>query len=105
MSVYVIVDAVNLDEERAVEYRRLAESTIEQYDGRYRIQGATPEPAEGVWPDGRIMTVVEFPDMARAKRWYFSAEYEKAKRARDGAIDVRLLFVKGGKAPRRSERY
>ncbi|MBF6328052.1 DUF1330 domain-containing protein [Nocardia transvalensis] len=98
MSVYVVVDALALDQERVLEYRRLAESTIDQYGGRYHIQGATPQPAEGQWPEGRVMTVIEFPDMAQAQQWYHSPEYQAAKQAREGAIDVRLLFVEGGRA-------
>ncbi|WP_225730112.1 MULTISPECIES: DUF1330 domain-containing protein [unclassified Nocardia] len=99
MSVYVVVDATVIDAERALEYRKLAEPTIEQFGGRYRIQGATPESVEGAWPADRMLTVTEFPDMAHVRRWYHSEEYQKAKRAREGAIDVRLLFVEGGMAP------
>ncbi|MCM6776755.1 DUF1330 domain-containing protein [Nocardia sp. CDC159] len=98
MSVYVVVDAVVLDGERAGEYRRLAEATIERHGGRYLVQGVEPQAVEGQWPADRSMTVVEFPDRTSVERWYSSAEYQRAVRVRDGAIDVRLLFVKGERA-------
>ncbi|MEU6122150.1 DUF1330 domain-containing protein [Streptomyces sp. NPDC047123] len=95
MPAYVIVDAEVLDMERAGAYRTLAEPSVRRYGGRYLIEGAVPEAAEGAWPASRIVAVVEFPDMARLKEWYTSPEYTKAKAVRESAIDMRLLFVEG----------
>ncbi|MER0482405.1 DUF1330 domain-containing protein [Streptomyces sp. Edi2] len=96
MPAYVIVDAEVWDTERALDYRALAEPSIQLYGGRYLVQGAVPEVAEGAaWPSSRVATVVEFPDMGRLKEWYASAEYEEAKVARKGAMELRMLFVGG----------
>ncbi|GAB2686589.1 DUF1330 domain-containing protein [Nocardia thraciensis] len=100
MPAYVFVEATNLDLARATEYRPLAEASIAAYGGRYLTQGATPEVAEGgQWPSGRVVTTLEFPDMNRVREWYHSHEYQHAKSVREGAIDLRLLFVEGGRAP------
>lgn len=96
MAAYVIVDAQVLDAEGALAYRALAEPSIRLYGGRYLVQGAVPEAAEGAaWPSSRVATVIEFPDMDRLREWYGSAEYGEAQVARQGAIDLRLLFVEG----------
>nr|BFE98504.1 DUF1330 domain-containing protein [Streptoalloteichus tenebrarius] len=84
-----------LDEVRALEYRRLAEPSIARYDGRYVTQAAVPEAVEGTWPASRVMTIVEFPSLERARQWYSSLEYARARAAREGAIDLRLLFTEG----------
>ncbi|MEU5899638.1 MULTISPECIES: DUF1330 domain-containing protein [Streptomyces] len=96
MPAYVIVDAEVLDMERAAEYRTLAEPSVRLYGGRYLVEGALPEAAEGTWPASRIVAVVEFPDMARIKEWYGSPEYTRARAVRESAIDMRLLFAEGG---------
>ncbi|MFE0020743.1 DUF1330 domain-containing protein [Amycolatopsis sp. NPDC059021] len=94
MPAYVLVEAEELDTERALEYRSLAQQSIRRYGGVYRLRGAVPEAVEGTWPSpSRVTTVVEFPDMARLREWYDSPEYQRAKALREGAIDVRLLFA------------
>ncbi|GAA4534484.1 DUF1330 domain-containing protein [Amycolatopsis samaneae] len=94
MPAYVLVEAEELDEERALEYRALAQRSIHQYGGVYRLRGVVPEAAEGTWPSpARVTTLVEFPDMTRLREWYGSPEYQHAKAVREGAIEVRLLFA------------
>jgi len=95
MAAYVISEVEILDEERASEYRRLAEASIHHYGGRYVVRGAEPEPVEGTWPAERRLVIVEFPDMARAHAWYASPEYAEALKLRHTALDRRLLFADG----------
>ena len=95
VAAYVISEVEVLDEERADEYRRLAEASIQQYGGRYVVRGALPAAVEGAWPSARRLVVVEFPDMERAEQWYGSPEYAAALAVRRTALDRRLLFVEG----------
>ncbi|MBC3984066.1 DUF1330 domain-containing protein [Streptomyces sp. AC536] len=95
MPAYVLVDAEVYDHEAADRYRVLAEESIARYGGRYLIQGTVPEAAEGGWPAGRVVTTLEFPDMARLREWHTSPEYARAAAIRAGAIDVRMLFAEG----------
>src|SRR5690349_8929373 len=46
-------------------------------------------PLEGI-------VLIEFPDMAAAKAWYESPDYQKAKQHRDGASDGEVFIVDGG---------
>jgi uncharacterized protein (DUF1330 family)/ketosteroid isomerase-like protein len=43
--------------------------------------------------------VIEFPDVATARRWYDSPAYQKAKQLRDGAADAELFIIDGGRCP------
>ena len=47
------------------------------------------------------MVVIEFPDTVTAERWYSGPGYQAAKKYREGAADIDLIFVEGGvvKAP------
>jgi uncharacterized protein (DUF1330 family) len=94
VAAYVISDLEILDDELIKEYRLLAQETIARYGGRYLARGGRVEPVEGGWTPKAII-IVEFPDMARAKAWYQSAEYAEALKVRAHALDRRLIFVEG----------
>ncbi|MFD7658014.1 DUF1330 domain-containing protein [Actinosynnema sp. NPDC059797] len=91
---YAIVDVDVLDEEAGLAYAPVAQRTILDHGGRYLVAGPTPEAVEGTWESSRF-TVIEFPDMARLRRWYDSPEYRRARELREGAVRVRMLFVEG----------
>lgn len=96
MAAYVIGDSAVLDVEGISAYAAAAAASIARYSGRFLAQGQAPAAVEeGTWPTGRIVTIIEFPDIQQAKDWYASAEYQKAIPLRQGALDVRLVFVDG----------
>jgi uncharacterized protein (DUF1330 family) len=41
------------------------------------------------------LVVLEFEDLATAKRWYESEVYQEAKKLRDGAAHLRMVAVQG----------
>ena len=94
MSAYVISDLEVLDDELIKTYRLLAQESIAKYGGRYLVRGGQVEPVEGGWTPKAIV-IVEFPDMARAKAWYRSADYAEALKVRDEALTRKLIFVDG----------
>ena len=94
MAAYVISDVEILDDALIKEYRLLAQESIAKHGGRYLARGGRVEPVEGGWTPKAIV-IVEFPDMARAKAWYQSAEYAEALKVRARALDRRLIFVEG----------
>ncbi|MCU4178705.1 DUF1330 domain-containing protein [Bosea sp. BH3] len=58
-----------------IEYIRRIDATLEPYDGRFLIHGATPEIVEGPWPGDLV--VIAFPDRGRARAWYDSPGYRE----------------------------
>lgn len=84
-----------LDETQGQRYRELAAASIARHGGRYLVRGADPDVPEGHWPSGQRVVVVEFPDMARLRRWYESDDYAEALAVRRTALSRRLLFVDG----------
>ncbi len=95
MTAYVISEVEVLDEARAQRYRELAAVSIARHGGRYTVRGALPEVAEGNWPSGQRVVVVEFPSMERLRAWYSSDDYAEALAVRETALTRRLLFVDG----------
>ena len=96
MTAYIIWDSAILNEEGVGNYVNLATQSLAPYSGRFLIQGQAPVAVEeGDWPEGRMVTMLEFPDMQHARDWYSSADYKKAIAARQGVLDVRAVFVDG----------
>ena len=95
MAAYVISEVEPLDQELFDRYRTLAQASIAQYGGRYIVRAALPEAAEGDWSAQRRLVIVEFPDMATARRWYASDDYAEALAISHRALTRRLLFVEG----------
>lgn len=96
MTAYVIGDSAVLDAGGISAYAESAAASIARYSGRFLAQGQAPAAVEeGTWPTGRIVTIMEFPDIQRAKDWYASEEYQQAIPLRQGALDVRMVFVDG----------
>ncbi|MBT3926739.1 MAG: DUF1330 domain-containing protein, partial [Rhodospirillaceae bacterium] len=75
-------------------YTAVTPATIEKYGGRFVIRGGAHETIEGDWNPGRVV-MLEFDDMAAAKRWYNSPEYSEAREIRQRAATGSLLIVEG----------
>ena len=95
MAAYVISEVEMLDATQGRRYRELAAGSIARHGGRYLVRGAAPVVAEGDWPPGCRVVIVEFPTMERLQAWYASADYAEALAIRQTALDRRLLFVDG----------
>ena len=94
MAAYVISDLQVRDPELIVEYRTLAAESIAQYGGRYLARYGTIEPILGGWTPEAIV-IIEFPSMQRAREWFDSPEYAKARSIAERALSRRLIFVEG----------
>jgi uncharacterized protein (DUF1330 family) len=94
MSAYVISEVEVRDAAALETYRTLAAQSIAQYGGRYLVRGGAAEAVEG-GPPPKTLIIVEFPSMARARKWYASSEYAEALKVRQTALERRLIFVEG----------
>jgi uncharacterized protein (DUF1330 family) len=75
-------------------YRPLAGASIAQYGGKFLARGGTTELLEGS-PEPARVVVIEFADVAAAKRWYNSPEYQEALKIRLANSTGRVLIVEG----------
>ena len=75
-------------------YRPLAAAAVQQYGGKFVMRGGVTEPMEGEWPNRRRV-LIEFADMAAAKRWYFSPEYQAAIKIRQANSNGRTAILEG----------
>ena len=94
MPANVVVDTEVTDPARFAEYRDRATAAAEAHGARYIARGGAVETLEGDWTPARI-TLLEFPDLEAAKRWYDSPEYRHAREARAGAVTMRMIATEG----------
>lgn len=94
MPAYVIVETDVSDPERYEQYKAAAPATIAAAGGRYLVRGGELAVYEGDWQPSRLV-VLEFEDLAAARRWYESEAYQEARKLREGAAHFRMVAVQG----------
>jgi uncharacterized protein (DUF1330 family) len=94
MPAYVIVETDITDPERYERYKAAAGAAVAAAGGRYVVRGGELAVLEGDWQPSRLV-VLEFEDLAAAKRWYDSERYLEARRLREGAARMRMVAVQG----------
>ena len=94
MSAYVLASIKVTDAEHYPEYARQTPAIVEKYGGRFLVKGGAYEEVEGSWPNRRLV-VIEFPDMAAAKRWYESPDYQEVAVLRQRYAETDMVLVEG----------
>jgi uncharacterized protein (DUF1330 family) len=94
MPAYVIAETEVTDPERYEQYKAAVPAAIAAGGGRFLVRGGELVVLEGDWQPSRLV-VLEFADLAAAKRWYESHDYQETKKLREGAGRVRMVAVQG----------
>ena len=94
MPAYVIAETDVTDPERYEQYKAASPIVIAAGGGWFLVRGGELLVLEGDWQPSRLV-VLEFEDLAAAKRWYESEVYQEAKKLRDGAAHLRMVAVEG----------
>lgn len=94
MTAYIIADVQITDPDTYWTYRSQTPPIVKQYGGRFIVRGGEVQALEGDWQAGRVV-VIEFPDVAAARRFYDSPEYRQIIGFRQRAADSRIILVEG----------
>jgi uncharacterized protein (DUF1330 family) len=94
MAAYVIVETDISDPQRYERYRAASPDAVAAGGGRFLVRGGEMAVLEGDWYPSRLV-VLEFEDLAAAKRWYESEIYQEARKLREGAARLRMVAVQG----------
>ena len=94
MAAYVIVDSDIKNLEGMQEYIDKVGATLAPHGGKALAATTEIEVVEGDWRPKRIV-VVAFPNMAAAKAWYNSPDYQAILPIRTANTDDKLIFVEG----------
>ena len=94
MSGYVIANVDVTDPTQYEEYKKLSSLAMQATGAEVCVRGGKTEVLEGDWAPARVV-VLKFPTYEKAKAFYDSPEYLKAREARAGAAAMRMIVVEG----------
>ena len=94
MPAYVIAETEVTDPERWEQYTAASPTVIAAGGGRILVRGGELVVLEGDWQPTSL-AVLEFEDLAAAKRWYESEVYQEVKKLSEGAAHLRVVAVQG----------
>lgn len=94
MPAYVIAETDITNPEQYEKYKAASPGAVAAGGGRFIVRGGELAVLEGDWQPSRLV-MLEFEDLAAAKRWYESEIYQEAKQLREGAAHLRMVAVQG----------
>ena len=94
MPAYVLVELSIHDPDLYHEYKQLTPDTIKAYGGQFVVRGGKTEPLEGEWHPERIV-LLEFPSVERAREWWHSEQYTRARLIRQKAAETKMIILEG----------
>jgi uncharacterized protein (DUF1330 family) len=94
MPAYMIARVNVTDWDKYNEYIKVTPGIIAKFGGRFIVRGGETVTLEGPEEKWRIV-VVEFPNIAKAKEFYYSPEYTDAKKIREGAALAQFVAIDG----------
>ncbi len=94
MPAYVLVELSIYDQELYDEYKKMTPDTIKAFGGRFAVRGGAIEHLEGEWNPERIV-LLEFPSKEKAREWWHSEEYTRARLIRQRAAYTKMIILEG----------
>jgi uncharacterized protein (DUF1330 family) len=93
-AAYIVAEIEVADPAAYRLYTDRTPGVIAAFGGRFVVRGGAVDAREGPPPAGRVV-VIEFPDMATARRFYDSPAYREILPLRHAASRGRLYIVEG----------
>lgn len=94
MPAYIIARVEVTDPEKYKGYAALTPGAIAAHGGRFVARGSEVTTLEGE-DETRRVVVIEFADVATAKKFWNSPEYGEAKAKRENAAVMQAIIVEG----------
>ena len=94
MKGYLLAFLEVTDRARFEQYKAATPAIIAAHEGRFLVRGGQIEALEGAAENRRVV-VIEFPTMERARAFWESAQYQAAKKLREGAAEATFFLVEG----------
>ena len=94
MAAYILARVEVTDWDRYKEYVKETPKAIKKYGGKFIVRGGKMVTLEGP-EETRRLVLIEFPSLEKAKEFYYSQEYQEAKKIREGAALGQFLALDG----------
>ena len=94
MSAYVIANVNVTNATQYEEYKRFSTLAMQAHGAEVCVRGGAAKVLEGEWRPDRLV-VLRFESVEKAEAFYHSAEYARAREARQGAAVMSMVVVAG----------
>lgn len=94
MPAYIIANVKVTNPAQYEEYKKFSTLAMQAHGAQPCVRGGASEVLEGDWTPDRLV-ILKFDSVAQARKFYDSAEYARAKQAREGAAIMRMVVVEG----------
>ena len=94
MAAYIIANVEITDAAAYDEYRKGVPATLARHGGRFLARGGAVTRLEGNAEWNRVV-ILEFADVAAARAWYESPDYQPLAKLRQRASRSNLIIVEG----------
>ncbi len=93
MAAYVIFNVDVKKPEQYEHYRQWSSLAMKAYDAKVLVRGGATMALEGTAP--KRVVILEFPSVDKAREFYDSPQYLRARNARHGAAEADIFIVQG----------
>jgi len=94
MAAYLLARVEVTDWDHYKEYTKKTPGAIAKYGGKFIVRAGDMVTLEGPEETRRVV-LIEFPSFEKAKEFYYSQEYQEAKKLRAGAATGQFLAIDG----------
>lgn len=94
MAAYIIarIEITNWDKYQS--YVKATPGVIAKFDGKFIARAGEKVTLEGP-EESRRVVILEFPNIDKAKEFFYSPEYQETRKLREGAADAQLVAIEG----------
>jgi uncharacterized protein (DUF1330 family) len=93
-SAYIVANVKVTDPAQYEQYKQLSTLAMRAHGAEVCVRGGKVEVLEGDWQPDRVV-MLKFPSVEKARDFYDSVEYTRAREARAGAAVMRMIVVEG----------
>jgi uncharacterized protein (DUF1330 family) len=94
MTAYLVAQVQIYNSEIYKQYAAHSPAIVAKHGGRILARGGESETLEGGAPERRVV-IVEFPSLQAARAFYYSPEYQEARKIRTPVSDAEFVIVEG----------
>ena len=93
-SAYILANVTVTNPTQYEDYRKFSSMAMQAHGAEVCVRGGAVTVLEGDWTPERVV-LLKFPSKEAALSFYESAEYTRARQAREGAAIMRMVLIEG----------
>jgi len=93
-SAFILANVTVTNPTQYQDYLKFSSIAMQVHGAEVCVRGGAVKVLEGDWAPERVV-LLKFPSRESAQAFYDSAEYTRARQAREGAAVMRMVLIEG----------